>query len=463
MSTPRVRIRVKPSDLGEFKRNLDLVRKHPKGSEMKEHEALQMASGLTWPTEGKGLLQGFLKRTKVISRSMKAIGNPGGMLHNHGQWWEKSGYGVKDNMPPPFIAPLPDQGLPTRRKKPFGGGKKYKLSELAGNLVSALDSPLTRDIVAKVKRDLGGGGCGCESKGGGCACESKGKKKGGRGFFTNLAGKQMAASSFKEGQGYIHHKHSKGEHCHGHKHHQGMAGDGYITDKITKLISKVAAWVAPSDMSGKVKRFMEVVKNFTIKSITVCRIPITKAVEFALRKIATVPAQYDKIYHLYMVIALSNGASIRVERNQQFEINNASPQDLNQPRHELPEGVTGNACVPVPMKGVVQTMGVAMDGFIKQAKLRNPELGPWRYAGMSTADGAPHNNCQDMVTSWLTGMGLMTPTLSTFINQDIDKLLGVNGTKLAQAATDLAGAFGTSILGRGDEHVSRRQLHSILA
>lgn len=297
---------------------------------------------------------------------------------------------------------------------------------------------------------------------GGCACEHKGT---GCHYFTTHSGKHKRKVHFKRGEGYVHHRHSRQVGCDDNKHHVGQAGDGYWEDlkalgkkavgKVGEAVATVAKWIAPSDMSTKAKRIMSEIKNLTIEGITVCRVPITPLVEAALRKIATVPAQYDKIYHLYMVITLSGGKSVRIERNQNFELGYATPADLSpkDTSDQLPDGVQGVACTKVPIpKG--WNMGEAMTKFIAQAKVDNPEYGPWRYAALSPENGK-HNNCQDFVTSWLTAMGALTPSLSKFINQDIDKLLGVAATKGTQAITDIAGAVGTA-LGRG------RTLHHIM-
>jgi hypothetical protein len=62
-----------------------------------------------------------------------------------------------------------------------------------------------------------------------------------------------------------------------------------------------------------------------------------------------------------------------------------------------------------------------------------------------------------MLLDWLTGMKALTPELQKFIKQDIDNILPAALNAVQQAVTDVAGAVGTYILGKG----ARRRLHTI--
>lgn len=252
-----------------------------------------------------------------------------------------------------------------------------------------------------------------------------------------------------------------------------MEGDGWLSDKAKaakdwalghagKIATTLAAWVAPASMPSKVKAKMNELKDYVITDIKVCRIPIIGLVEKFIRLVAKTQPQYDKLYHLYMVIGLKNAAGdvkkIRMERNQTFELNWAKDSDSSPPHHEVPEGVTGSACVPVKLKNQTTPLTAAMDGFIKEAEARNPTMGAWRYA----ATGKDQNNCQDMVTSFIKALGDLTPSLSSFINQKVENLLSSNIEKAGQAVTDIAGAAGNLLFGgkkkrrniRGGERVA---------
>lgn len=241
----------------------------------------------------------------------------------------------------------------------------------------------------------------------------------------------------------------------------GLEGEGIIDDGIQavkKVGKKVLDWIAPKSMSANVKKMMSRYSSEVISGIRVCRVPIVSVIEKFLRFVSgdKIKPEYDKIYHLYMLIYLRGGTILRVERNQTFQMQVASPKDINMSvSEELPEDVKGPASVTIKVPGSI-TLGEAMKSFIEEAQNRNPKMGPWRYASMSSGD-IPSNNCQDMVISWLKGMGVLTFGVEKFVKQDIDKLLPEPANQAQQAITDVAGAVGQHLLGKG----KGKRLHTI--
>lgn len=234
---------------------------------------------------------------------------------------------------------------------------------------------------------------------------------------------------------------------------EGIVGDA--VKKVGSLIKKGLAWLAPKDMSSAVKKVMTQYSDQPITGITVARVPIVGMIEKILRLVSRKAINYDTIYHLYMLIYLKNGVVLRVERNQTFQMEPASSKDINMAvSGEVPDKVKGPASIKVRVPSMA--LGQAMDNFIKEAKARNPTMGPWRYASMST-DGAESNNCQDMVLSWLKGMGVQSSEVQTFVKQQIDKLLPAVANDVQQGITDLAGAVKDKVFGKG----RRRRMHTI--
>lgn len=234
-------------------------------------------------------------------------------------------------------------------------------------------------------------------------------------------------------------------------------GEGIVSDAVNKvgsLIKKGLAWLAPKDMSSAVKKVMSQHSGQPIIGITVARVPIVGVIEKILRLVSRKAINYDTIYHLYMLVYLKNGVVLRVERNETFQMVPASSKDINMSvSQEVPDKVKGPASVKVRVPAM--PLGQAMDNFVKEAKSRNPTMGPWRYASMSS-DGSPSNNCQDMILSWLKGMGALTSEVQTFVKQDIDKLLPAAANDVQQGITDLAGAVKDKLLGKGV-----RRMHTI--
>jgi len=217
-----------------------------------------------------------------------------------------------------------------------------------------------------------------------------------------------------------------------------LHGEGWVGDQAKKLL----AWIAPKDMSASVKAMMAKYGSQKITAITVSRIPITSIYEKILRKVATVPKEFDKIYHLYMLFTMDSGAVLLCERNHTFQLRVATEKDKNEP---------STKATITPM-----TLNDAMTKFIEEAKKRNPSHGPWRYAALPNGT-TPSNNCQDMVLSWLKGMGSLTAAISNFVKQDIDKLLPQAALDTTQGLTDIAGAIGQHILGRGEEKIDPKE------
>lgn len=227
----------------------------------------------------------------------------------------------------------------------------------------------------------------------------------------------------------------------------GVEGEG-VLDEVAKVGKKVLAWIAPKDASAAVKRIMAKYGDEVITKLRIARQPIVPAIEKLLRLFAgkKIKAEYKTIFHMFMLPTLKSGMVLRTERNQTFEMAEASAADKN-----LKEGEYIDVAIPAGI-----TLRQAFDAFVRLAIERNPQMGAFRYAAMSSGE-VKSNNCQDLVISWLQGMKALTPAIEKWVKQDIDNLLNKVANSIQQGVTDLAGAVGTHILGKGTE----RKLHTI--
>src|SRR4051812_22638641 len=62
---------------------------------------------------------------------------------------------------------------------------------------------------------------------------------------------------------------------------------------------------------------------------------------------------------------------------------------------------------------------------------------------------AVHNNCQDMILSFLRAGGVLTDSLRQFVKQDVKSLLPKFVSDVAKKATDIAHGVDRSINGEG--------------
>jgi predicted CopG family antitoxin len=159
-----------------------------------------------------------------------------------------------------------------------------------------------------------------------------------------------------------------------------------------------------------------------IKNITICRKPIQQA----LRSVLNVASKgelesklkgkgHDELYHLYAVLTLDDGTSLRYEKNQ---------RPILTPHQPSAEDVD---CVLVE-----RTIGIPLGEFIRKAV---SSMGKTRYVQYD----AFKNNCQDFLLASLRANNLVSTPISEFIKQDVSDLLSPEIEKGASLATDVAG------------------------
>ena len=158
----------------------------------------------------------------------------------------------------------------------------------------------------------------------------------------------------------------------------------------------------PGDnMPYVVKRELGKYGQDTIKSITVGRTPIERAVKAAVSLLsgnklngALSKYNYEDLYHLFIIVVTTRGVSIRMEKNATVQMYlGTMPRDA--------------ATVPVP--------NIPPDTRVEALYKDSSKPGFWLYS-------AGTNNCQNHILNLLGAIGVLTPEIRTFVKQDVDKL-----------------------------------------
>ena len=138
---------------------------------------------------------------------------------------------------------------------------------------------------------------------------------------------------------------------------------------------------------------------------------------------------YDKAMHLFMYVTLSNGKTIRIDKNHVVEMKLQSV-----PHHKDAEEMS--------VGGI--TSGLSLNQFLNKGI---KSVGEKHYFEYDSRDF----NCQDFVMLNLKANGLLTNELRNFISQDAEKILkglGLLG-KVNKGITDIAAKADTLIYGEG--------------
>ena len=181
----------------------------------------------------------------------------------------------------------------------------------------------------------------------------------------------------------------------------------------------------------KVRDFLQKYGDDNIESIGVYRKPILSVIQKGIdwiRKLtgSEAKAEYDKLFHLYLVIRLTKSdQTFKLERNQVLNLVKASQDDLSGKNVEA-------RAVAIPK--------MSFGEMFKKAEGGNPSF--YRYSAIN-------NNCQDFVLAMLRAGGVLTSNLQTFIKQDVSQLLPRFVSKIADKVTDVAHEVDVVMEGEG--------------
>lgn len=211
-----------------------------------------------------------------------------------------------------------------------------------------------------------------------------------------------------------------------------------VKDKVVSAVDQVkdkvdataktakAVYYGPSELSASVREILAQHGDKTITKARVVRKPVSSAVKEALnvvslgefkKKLAKQP--YDDIFHLFMLLTLSDGTNVSLEKNSIITMRVNPDRSGESVEASPPEGLTLNALMDAAAK--------------KMGKKFIP------YAANS-------NNCQNFILNVLRANGMDTPELDKFVKQDTNELFEggiVDLRKFSNAITDLGAKIAT--------------------
>jgi hypothetical protein len=199
---------------------------------------------------------------------------------------------------------------------------------------------------------------------------------------------------------------------------------GAAENGVTRASPSVRGWLSSDAGSGVANG------DLPISSITVCKKPIYSMIEtignwLSLGKLKENMDRlgYDRLMHLYMIVSLEGGPTVKIEKNHVVEIKPSS--DLGK----------ANLKVSGPFTTVGDMLG-------KAEKKHGNKL--WQY-------DAKTQNCQYFVLWFLAG--LVTPEIKGFVQQDIEKSLDGMGLleKAARIVTDVTAVVDVAQNGAGKQ------------
>lgn len=202
---------------------------------------------------------------------------------------------------------------------------------------------------------------------------------------------------------------------------------GNVSDKVEQAQKTVEAVVSgPTELSASVRDILAKHGDKTITKASVVRNPVSAVVKEALnvvslgefkKKLAAQP--YDDIFHLFMLLTLSDGTNVSLEKNSIITMRVNPDRKGDSREASPPEGLTLNELMEATRK--------------KMGKKFIP------YAANS-------NNCQNFILNVLRANKMDTPELDTFVKQDTNELFDGDGgflRKFSQQITNLGAKIAT--------------------
>ena len=223
--------------------------------------------------------------------------------------------------------------------------------------------------------------------------------------------------------------------------YNGQDGKG-IKETVKKVVSKVkdvakniydrvkSIFTGVSG-SASLRKFLEQNGKENIVKITVCRKPIMTIIRKTLNLLSFGKLEknlkqlnYDELFHLFLVLKLSNGKSYRLEKSARIQASLG--------------GVEGES-MEVPIKSPINVVE-----FVDKTKRRMGDKF-WVY-------NMVNNNCQVFVDNLLSANGLNNEQIRKFVKQDVETLFKKmpEYTKIiGKAITDVGGVAETIVQGNG--------------
>ena len=190
-----------------------------------------------------------------------------------------------------------------------------------------------------------------------------------------------------------------------------------------------------AEPSNEFKRHLDLYGIFAISKIYICREPLAKGVEmfvniFTRGKYNKLKndLHYDQVFHLYLMILLSNGMWMLLEKNERPVLKPSEISKVNNYEH---------------LSVALQPDTITLREFVENAITLMGDNEFFIYDSITS-------NCQKFVTDVLSSNNLWSTNYDLFVNQSINKSLEkVNGLKdVFRKITDV-GAIFDQITGKG--------------
>jgi len=215
----------------------------------------------------------------------------------------------------------------------------------------------------------------------------------------------------------------------------------FIKDKFKKtgkmIIQTPQSFINnPSRLNEKIRTILNQYGDISIKNIMVCRTPVQKLVQYALGVVSLGQfqeriknADYDDIFHLYMVITLENNNKYVLEKNAIIELDEVSSTFKRE----------NSECINI----LVNRDNITLKDLLTKTE---SFMGDRFYTY-----SAKNNNCQEFIVSILKSNQLGTQKDYNFIKQDTKQLFKDDSylRKLSNSVTGLGASVSTILIGQG--------------
>ena len=206
-------------------------------------------------------------------------------------------------------------------------------------------------------------------------------------------------------------------------------GDG-IVDTIKNVWA--AVFKGPRTRGGpEVRNNLSKYGNNYIIQINVYREPLSAVIKGVVDAVANKP--FDKLFHLYMVVALDNNMIFRIEKNEVVSFKSFNLNQVKQDAEFISCPINKEITINELFQNGINYMG--NDKF-------------WLYS-------ATNNNCQDFITGLLKGSGLGNQDVFEFIKQDTKDIVSDFWGNASDLMTDLAARWDIVKNGEGAQQTNR--------
>ena len=196
-----------------------------------------------------------------------------------------------------------------------------------------------------------------------------------------------------------------------------------LVDRFNQTKKTIGALYQLTDYNAAVRKVLEQYGNEPIKSILVCRNPVSEFVKTGLnvlsfgqfkKRLADQP--YDTIYHLFTLITLEDGTVLTLDKQSQITLTvGAKPYKDS-----------------IAVSSPFTTLNTMLDNT-RKAMLDKDFFG---YDSLA-------NNCQNFLFKFFRSNGKLTPDLKSFIVQDVKDLFDADLEKKSRFITDLGSKIST--------------------